>query len=137
MALAQPLSVNYPSPLVMIPSDNQLEPVEGRALIPVEVLWGSMGGAGKSVSFNVQNNSAMNFSQISSLRVDNSASLAPVVFVFPDTLESITIAAGVKIALVSVFSNGKQFTVSAPTAVGTDITRFHLLNFPVLPFVMP
>lgn len=133
MPIATPAATNYPSPLVAIPSTSQDEPIEGRHVIPVEVLWGSMGGATKTVDINVQNNATLEFTQISSLKVDNSACTVPVTFVFADLAEQIVIPANHKLAVIPIFSNAKEFTVSAPTAVATDITRFKIFNHPNFP----
>lgn len=137
MSLAIPASVNYPSPLVAVPSYMQDEPNEGRKQVPCEILWGSMGGTLKCVSFNLQNNATLNISQISTLKVDNSASGADVVFIFPDTSDTVTVPGGAPYVLVPVFSNATQFFVSAPTALSGDVTRFQILNYQTEPVDVP
>jgi len=129
MSTLIPVSVNYPSPLTAVPSRMQDEPTEGRKQVPIEILWGTMGGAAKCIAFNLQNNATLNISQISTLKVDNSASAADVQFIFGDTGETVTIPAGVPVAVVPVFSNATQFFVSAPNSVQGDITRAQLLNY--------
>lgn len=124
-----PAAVNYPSPLTAVPSLMQDEPVEGRKQVPVEILWGSMGGPNKAVAFNLQDNATLNISQISTLKVDNSASGADVQFIFPDTSDTITIPAGTPLAVVPVFSNSIQFYVVAPAALASDVTRFQVMNY--------
>ncbi len=137
MPLLIPQSVNYPSPLVAVPSLVQDEPMEGRKQVPVEILWGTMGGANKCVAFNLQNNATLQVTQISSLKVDNSASAADVQFIFPDTSDTITIPAGSPVVVVPVFSNATQFYVSAPNSLLGDVTRVQLLNYAVNPMSVP
>jgi hypothetical protein len=132
-----PPAVNYPSPLTAIPSFMQDQPKEGRMQVPVEILWGVMGGASKTVSINLQNNAALNISQISTLKVDNSQSGGDVVFIFPDTSDTVTIPAGAPLAVVPVFSNSVQFFVSAPNATAADVTRFQILNYQTFPADVP
>lgn len=133
MPLLIPQSVNYPSPLVAVPSLSQDEPMEGRKQVPVEILWGTMGGASKCVGFNLQNNATLNITQISALKVDNSASAADVQFIFPDTGDTITVPAGSPVVVVPVFSNAIQMYVSAPNSLLGDVTRAQLLNYQVPP----
>lgn len=137
MPLLIPQSVNYPSPLVAVPSLSQDEPMEGRKQVPVEILWGTMGGASKTVAFNLQNNATLNITQISSLKVDNSQSAADVQFIFPDTSDTITIPAGSPVVVVPVFSNSVLFYVTAPNSLIGDVTRCQLLNYAVNPVDVP
>lgn len=137
MPIAPPVTTNYPSPLAAIPATNQDMPPEGLQQIPVEILWTSMGGTSKTVVFNTQMLQALNFSQIATLKIDNSLCTVPVSFVFPDTMELITVAGGTKLAIIPVLSNQLTFTASSPTAIATDITRFKILNFGVPPLYMP
>jgi hypothetical protein len=136
MPLAPPANVNYPSSVYAMPCGNQDIPVEGPLQVWAEVLWGTMGGAGKAVSFNLQNQQVLNFSQISTLAIDNSLCTVPISFYFPDNDELLTIAANVKRAIVPVFSNALQFVLAAPTSLSTDITRFRAINFPIAPLII-
>jgi hypothetical protein len=137
MPITYGLPTNYQSPLTALPSEMQFEPVEGRLQVPVEILWGVMGGASHVVGFNLQNNATLNISQIGSLKVDNSQSAAPITIIFPDTGDQMVIAAGTKLVVFPVFSNGLQFVVSAPTAIGTDVTRLQILNYVAQPVLIP
>ena len=137
MPLVIPPSVNYPSPLTAVPSLMQDEPREGRKQVPVEILWGVMGGTGKSVFINLQNNATLNITQISSLKIDNSHSGADVTFIFPDTSDTVTIPAGTPLAVVPVFANATQLYISAPNALAADVTRFQLLNYQTNPADVP
>jgi hypothetical protein len=131
MPLLIPASVNYQSNITVLPSFSQDEPAEGRKQIACEILWGTMGGSAKCVGLNVyaQGGAVQGFSQISTLKVDNSQSGADVTFIFPDTVETIVIPGGTPLAVVPVFSNSLQFYVSAPNAVASDVTRFILMNY--------
>lgn len=141
MPLTIPVSRNYPSPLTAIPSLMQDEPIEGRKQIPAEIIWGTaagqMGGTTKTVAFNLQNNATLEFSQISTLKVDNSKCGADVQFIFPDTSEVLTIPAYCPLAVVPVFSNSKQFYVTALNSVNGDTTRFQALNYQLPPVDIP
>lgn len=139
MPLLIPPAVNYPSPLVAVPSLMQDEPKEGRKQVSCEINWGAPAAilAAKAVAINLQNNATLNFSQVSSLKVDNSKCGADVTFLFPDTFETITIPAGAPLAVVPVFSNSTQFYVSAPNSLAGDITRFQVLNYRTYPADVP
>lgn len=137
MPLTVPASVNYPTKLVAVPSLMQDEPKEGRKQISVEVDWQTMGGTANSVSFNLQNNATLEWTQISTLKIDNSNCGADITFVFPDTSDTISVPAYAPYVLVPVFSNGKSFYAIAPNAVDGDITRFQILNYEVDPTNIP
>lgn len=137
MPISIPPSVNYQSPLNAIPSRVLSAPKEGNHQIPCEILWGTMGGANKCVAFNIQNNATLEISQIAAIKVDNSACGASIQFIFPDTMETITVPAYMPDAIVPVFSNGLQFYVQAVAPINTDVTRFQLLNFLPPPVVVP
>lgn len=133
MPLTVPPAKNFPSPLIALPSFMQDEPREGRMQVPVEILWGTMGGTSKSVSFNLQQGSTLPVSQISTLKVDNSNCSADILIVFPDTGETIPVPAYAPLQVVPVFSNGLQFYVTAPYAGSADVTRMQLLNYRAAP----
>jgi hypothetical protein len=138
MALTIPPSKNYQSPLVAVPSLMQDEPVEGRKQVPCEVTWSTaLAGAGKTISFNLQNNATLDITQISTIKVDNSGCGADVTFIFPDTNDTITIPAGTPDVVAAVFSNGRMFYVTAPNSLDTDVTRFQLLNYRMDPADIP
>ncbi len=133
MPLTLPPAVNFPSPLRSLPSLSQDEPREGRQQVPIEILWGTMGGTSKCIIFNLTNQGTLNISQISALKIDNSSCGADVSFIFPDTLETIDIPAGTPLAVVPVLSNSRTFYVSSPNAISTDETRFQVLNYAIDP----
>jgi hypothetical protein len=137
MPLTFGLPVNYPSPLIPLPSPMQGEPKEGRMQIPVEILWGSMGGASRIVGIDARETSSNPIEQIASLIVDNSECTVNVTVIFPDTSEKIVIPANAKRVALGVYTNGLQVIVSAPTAIGTDITRMQLLNYRIPPIYVP
>lgn len=137
MSVLIPPAVNYPSPLTAVPGLSQDQPKEGRKQIPVQIDWGSMGGVNKTVGINIQNNATLNITQIATLKVDNSQCGADVVFIFPDTSDTITVPAGSPLAVVPVFSNALQMYVSAPNALSTDVTRFQILNYFTMPTDIP
>ena len=128
MALRIPQSVNYPSPLVALPTRIQDAAPEGPQFVPCEIDWGGMGGPANCVFFNMQNNATLNFSQIVALKVDNSQSGADVQFIFPDTSDTVTIPAGSPSTITPCFTNQTQFYVLAPGARAEDVTRFSLQN---------
>ena len=123
-----PPAVNYPSPLVAIPTKWMKAPPEGPHIIPCEIDWGTMGGPQDVVNFNLQNNAALNFSQVVAISVDNSACGADITFIFPDTTEQYDVPAYAPAAVFPVFTNQTQFFVTANGAIATDVTRFSLHN---------
>lgn len=137
MPLTIPPSVNYPSPLLAVPSRLGRKPPEGRKSVPVEIIWGTMGGAEKCVNFNLQNNATLPVTQIVTLQVDNSACGADVQYIFPDTNETVSIPAYSPYVVVPVLSNLQQFFVVSPNSQTGDATRFQLLNFVPPPVAVP
>jgi hypothetical protein len=129
MPLRIPPAANYPSSLQALPSFAQDEPREGRRQIAAEVLWATMGGADKCVSFNLENQGTRGWSQTSTLKVDNSACGADVTFLFPDTQETIVIPAGSPLQVAPIYSNSTVFYVLCANATPEDITRFIALNY--------
>jgi hypothetical protein len=124
-----PPATNYQSPLIALPANTQDNPVEGRQQISVEVDWSTMGGPNKAVFINLQNNATLNWTQISSLKVDCSSCGANIQFLFPDTGEVIDIPANSPYELVPVFSNALQFYVLGANCTPEDILRFMIFNF--------
>lgn len=132
MSLTIPPATNYPSPIRAVPSNSQDQPREGRRQIACDVTWRTMGGSSKCVAFNVQYMASLPFSQISTLKIDNSKCGADVQFVFSDTMETIDIPAYTPLIVVPVFSNSLSFYVVCPNALPEDETRFIILNYKVL-----
>lgn len=137
MSLTVPNAVNYPSPLTMAPSLMQDEPTEGRWQIAAEIDWAVMGGAARSVSFNLQQNATLAWTQIATIKVDNSQCGVDVRFLFTDTGETITIPAYTAEAVLPVFSNARTFYVTGAGSLTGDVTRFVLLNYKQDPVVLP
>jgi len=137
MTLSVPPSINYQSPLTAVPTKWDRTPSEGSKLIPCEVDWGTMGGPSNCVSFNLQNNATLNFSQIVALSIDNSACGSDIEFIFPDTTETLSIPAYSPKTIVPVFTNQTQFWLSCPNAESEDITRFSILNSLPPPIAVP
>lgn len=137
MPITVPPSVNYPSPLNAHVSRINVRPLEGDMYIPCEILWATMGGASKAVSFNLKELSTKPFSQIVALKVDNSECGASVRFTFLDTMETVTIPAYTPDAIVPVFTNALQFYVEVDGSIPSDITRFQVLNHMPPPVVVP
>lgn len=136
-----PPAVNYPNPLVALVARYLNPPREGNRMIPVEIDWGTMGGASHCVAINLQNNATLEFSQIIALAVDNSDCGADVRFVFPDTGETTTIPAGSPKTIIEVFTNQVQFFVVAgfnsETVLANDSTRFSIHNSLPPPISVP
>lgn len=128
MGLVIPPAVNYQTPLVSLPVAWDRPPVEGSRIVPVEIDWGTMGGANNCVSINLFGGAAQTISQIVSVSIDNSACSVPVTFIFPDTAQTYEVKALTPVATFPVFTNQTQFFVSAPGALAADVTRFGLLN---------
>lgn len=127
-------AVNYPSPLVALASPFGTEPAEGRYQVPVEIDWGSMGGADYLVGINLANSGNTKFiSQLCAVHVDNSACGSDIQFIFTDTAETITIPAYTPYAQVNIYSRSMQFFVAAgiegEEVETSDVTRFTLFNF--------
>jgi hypothetical protein len=137
MALNIPPAANYQSPLISVPTRSGAGPVEGNKLIVCEIDWANMGGPSNCVSINLQNNATLNFSQIVSISCDNSACGADIQFIFPDTLETMTVPAYTPKLIIPVFTNQTQFFVSSPNAEPEDVTRFSILNFIPPPIAVP
>ena len=143
MSLTIPPAVNYQSPLIALQTIYRREPQEGPMMIPCEIDWGTMGGSGleKAVSFNLQNNSTLAFSQIVAISVDNSDCGSDVRFVFTDTAETTTIPAYSPKVICEVFTNTKSFYVIAgfdgEVTEGTDTTRFSIHNSLPPPIAIP
>lgn len=136
--ISVPPAINYLSPLVAVPTKYMNTPPEGPKFIPGEIDWGSMGGANNVVNFNLQNNAALNFSQITTIAVDNSQCGADIVFIFPDTAETTTVPAYTPKLIIPVFTNQTQFYVQAlGTVLSTDITRFSIHNTLPPPVAVP
>lgn len=133
MAISVPPAVNFQSPINALVSLSQDQPTEGRQQIAAEILWATMGGTNKAVAFNLSGLANIRISQISALKIDNSACGADVQFIFPDTSEVITIPGGSPYSLVPVFSNSLTFYVYAPNASPEDIIRFIALNYQIEP----
>lgn len=117
-----------------------IEPKEGKAYIPVEILWpGPTAPANQraaSYEINVQGLTTQTFSQIVMLDVDNSTCGVDATFIFPDSGDSLTVP-GSSGGLFPVFTNSTRFYVSAPGALSTDITRFRILNYRQEPVALP
>lgn len=136
-----PPAVNYPTPLVAIPSLVNRTPPDGERMVPVEIDWGTMGGTDHCVAINLQNNATSNFSQIVALSIDNSDCGADIRFVFPDTGETTTIPAYSPKVIIEVFTSMTQFFVVAgfnsEQVLTGDQTRFSILNFMPPPIAVP
>jgi len=137
MALNVPPAVNYPSPLIAIPSRWAQKPVEGPKAISCEIDWATMGGSQDTVNFNLQNNATLAFSQIVALKVDNSNCGGDVQFIFPDTGDTVTIPALAAEVITPVFTNGQQFFVQGLGTDAADVTRFQVLNAMPPPLAIP
>ena len=137
MSLIIPPAKNYQSPLVSIPNNLMKTPPEGAQMIVCEIDWGAMGGPSNCVYLNLQNNAAMNFSQITALSVDNSQCGADIQFLFPDTAETLSIPAYSPKVICPVFTNQTQFYILAPMAQTTDKTFFSILNTLPPPIAVP
>ena len=137
MTLSVPPAVNYQSPLIAVPTRWDQAPIEGSKIIPCEVDWGTMGGTNHCVSFNLQNNATLNFSQIVALSIDNSLCGSDIEFIFPDTTETLFIPAYAPKTIVPVFTNQTQFWLSCSNAQSEDITRFSILNSMPPPVAIP
>ena len=141
MALQVPAAKNYASPLVAVPVRWTLPPREGPKMIVCEIDWGTMGGPNNCVAVNLQNNAALEFSQIVALSVDNSQCGADVQFVFPDTAETLTVPAYNGKVIVPVFTNQVQFFVAAgidsQVVEPADVTTFSIHNSVPPPIAVP
>lgn len=144
MPLVVPPAVRFPNPLASLPDPwKEDSPPEGPRLIPCEVLWSSMGGAGaqKCIAFNVTGGgtgSPNDFTRIAALSVDNSQCGADVQFVFTDTMDTVTIPAYSPKVIVPVFSQAKDFfLLNQGGLLSSDVTRFILHNTMPPPLAVP
>lgn len=140
MPIKVPLAVNYQSPIVLLPAVwNNDQPLEGAGYVPIEIDWGTMGGANKAVSINMNNNvqSPNTMSQIVALTCDNSDCGVDVIFVFPDTSQTITIPAGEPNVTVPVFTRSVFFYVLGTGAGAADQTRALFHNVMPPPVAVP
>lgn len=129
MSITVPPAVNYQSPLIAVPCRTLNVPKEGNKMISCEVDWSTMGGSENAVSFNLQNNATLEFSQVIALQVDNSLCGSDIQFIFPDTSTTTTIPAFSPYSIVEVFTNQTMFYLYAAGAEAEDISRFSILNF--------
>lgn len=137
MALTLPPAKNYQSPLFAVPSILLDTPPDGPRIVPLEFDWQTMGavnGAGASmqtaVYVNFANNSNLAFSQIASLKVDNSQCGCDVLVVFQDTSETVLIPAYEPNAIFPVFTALRQFyAIALGMTLPNDVTRILALNF--------
>jgi hypothetical protein len=136
MPLQIPANTPYQSPLVALPSNWDKTPAEGRQQMAAEIPWGSMGGAGKTVSISVGNDSVHPFSRIAAITVDNSASGADAQFIFPDSGQTVTVPAYQQVTF-PVYSRANMFYVSAPKSLSVDVTRFVMHNTLPPPSAIP
>lgn len=140
MPLQPPPGSNYQSPLVSIPSRVFDTPLEGNRQVSMEIDWANMGittGSLTSVYVNLQNNATINFSQICSIKVDNSQCGADVQIIFQDTSDTTDVAAYSPAAIFPVFTGATQFYVVANGADVADVTRIQLLNYAPYPVALP
>jgi hypothetical protein len=137
MPLTVPASKPYPNPLASLPARWDKTPPEGARQITCEILWGAMGGPANCVEINAQNLDPQTFSQIAAMSVDNSLCGSDVVFLFPDTQETLSVPAYLPKAICEVFTQTRQFWVSCPNALPSDITRLTILNTTPPPVVIP
>ncbi len=145
MPISIPPAIKYPNPLASLPDYWQQDrpPVEGPRQIPVEILWGTMGGSGsqKCIAFNGYGGgqgSANAFSRINALSVDNSACGCDVQFIFTDTSQTITIPAYSPYIVIPVFTNRVDFYVlTKGTVLSDDQTRFSVHNTLPPPIAVP
>lgn len=131
-----PPAVNYPSPLISQPSWLTRDPVEGDRYIPVDILWGTMGGAANCVSLQLWGNAPNTISQIVALNVDNSRCGADVIFIFPDTGQTLTIPA-YESGLFPVLTGASTLFANSPNSQMEDETSFSILNFLPPPVSIP
>jgi hypothetical protein len=137
MSLILPPAKNYQSPLIAFPSRLLRDPPDGPRQIPMEFDWAAMGmasGSGSTaqtaISVNLSNNAPLRFSQIVSLKVDNSLCGCDVQFVFTDTQETVLVPAYAPNAIFPVFTDQTQFVaIAMGTVLASDVTRVQVLNF--------
>lgn len=130
------LSIN--DPLVALPSRMFSEPREGRKTITTTIDWSiPLAKNLAAVSYNLQNNATLEFSQICGLIVDNSDCGSDLDFVFMDTNVTISIPAYAPYTVLDVASNQTQFVVVAKGAIVVDRTSFSILNFAPPPVAVP
>ncbi len=127
MDIQVPNPINYPSPLVAVPSRVMFPPREGNKQIPCQINWSDAPDGCMLV--NLGNNATLEFSQISAIKCDNSLCGATVTFVFPDTGETVAFPAYSPNTIIEVFSQQTQFYVVAAGPITPDVTRFQILNF--------
>jgi len=140
MPIRVPLAVNYSSPIVFLPGVwDKRDPLEGVGYCPFEIDWRTMGGPNNAVSINLQNNvqSPNSMTQITALTCDNSNCGSDVVFIFPDTQETITVPAFSPNLTVPVFTRAIFLFVVAAGAEASDVTRFLLHNVMPPPVAVP
>lgn len=148
MAIVIPgTAVNYPNALLAVGLKNSCvpvgqNPVNGPQCIPVEIDWGSMGGANSIVGFNIGNAGGTRaFQDLCALQVDNSGCGADIQFVFTDTQTTYTVPAYEPYVLIPIFTKSLQFycisQINGEIIETTDITRFTMFNFVPPPVVVP
>lgn len=133
MSLTIPPAKNYQSPLIAVPMRLLRPPADGPRGISLEFDWATMGmqtGSQSAIYVNLSNNANLRFSQIVSLKVDNSQCGADVQIIFTDTSDTVIIPAGEPNAVFPVFTDQTQFyAIARGVIVSTDVTRIQVLNF--------
>lgn len=132
-------AVNYPNALLAVGLKQACVPVgqkpeNGPQCVPMEIDWGTMGGASFIVGANIGNAGATRaFEDICAVKVDNSGCGSDIRIIFTDTQDTITVPAGMGYFLAAVFTKALQFYVIAGVdgnaVESSDITRVTLLNF--------
>lgn len=139
MSITVPPSDNYQSPLVANPARMMTPAPEGAKQIPIEIDWNAMSPVNQCMSINPQSNATLNFSQIVSLKIDNSQCGADIQIVFPDaSQEVVTIPAYSPDVIVPCFAQGVHcYVLAIGTITSNDITRMQLLNYVPPPVAVP
>lgn len=139
MSLTLPPAKNYQSQLIAVPSRLLTAPPDGPRSVAMEFDWTTMGtttvgtnGAATQTAIyvNMGMNANLPFSQLVSLKVDNSLCGCDVEFVFTDTGETVVVPAFTPNAIFPVFTDQKQFyAIALGTPLANDVTRVQALNF--------
>ena len=141
MPFTIPPAINYSDTLipktVTLNNPNIGQPTDGTRMIPVEIDWGTMGGASYCVMFNLANLSVNNFSGMQAISVDNSSSGSDIIIVFTDTMETTQVPAYTPKAIVPVFTGSSSFYVIATKPLPIDVTRMSIMNFCPPPAIIP
>lgn len=133
-----PASMNLGLLPTAIPSIMFKEPREGAKSVAYTIAWATAISRNvDTVSINMQDGGALEFSQICGLIVDNSNCGCDLDFIFPDTDVTVSIPAYAPYTCLQINTQQVQFFIRGINCLSTDITAISVLNYAPNPVAVP